>query len=264
MSGVVKSVFGGDDAEKAAKVAQEGAIQNAQVAERMYLQARSDQSPYRYVGNQALNQMARLMGFDPYQPSYSRPSSNGFVTGGYGGYPGFSWGGWSLPGATPSRGGVNTFSMPSQVSGRGAKPNQTIYQDPEAPNPVAPDFSQFYVSPDYNFRLDEGIKALDRSAAANGMLLSGAQAKALSRYGQGMASQEYGNYWNRLAAMSGIGQTGTNATQNAGSQFSAQAGNALQDAGDARASGYLYNANAKNSLANSLLDYGFDRWGQRK
>lgn len=247
---------------KRAKVAQEGAIQNAQVAERMYLQARSDQSPYRYVGNQSLNQMARLMGFDPYQASYSRPASNRFVTDGYsGGYPGGYWGGWSYPASSPSRGGVNTFSMPSQITGRGSKPNQTIYQDPEAPRPGTPDFSQFYVSPDYQFRLSEGLKASDRSAAANGMLLSGAQQKALSRYGQGLASQEYGNYWNRLAAMSGIGQTGTNATQNAGSQFSSQAGNALQDAGDARASGYLYMANAKNALANRGLDFATGKWG---
>lgn len=260
MSGIVKSVFGGDDAEKAAKVAQEGAIQNAQVAERMYLQARSDQSPYRYVGNQALNQMANLMGFDPYQPSYSRPASSNALSGSYGGYPGYNWGNFSQNTA-PTRGGVNTFTMPSQVTGRGAKPDQTVYQDPEAPRPGTPDFSQFYVSPDYQFRLSEGLKASDRSAAANGMLLSGAQQKALSRYGQGLASQEYGNYWNRLAAMSGIGQTGTNATQNAGSQFSSQAGNALQDAGDARASGYLYMANAKNALANRGLDFATGKWG---
>lgn len=51
--------------------------------------------------------------------------------------------------------------------------------------------------PGYAFRLAEGQKALERSGSAKGMTLSGAQQKALAGYGQGMASQEYGNAYNR-------------------------------------------------------------------
>lgn len=52
--------------------------------------------------------------------------------------------------------------------------------------------------PGYAFRLSEGLKALDRSAASRGMLLSGAQIKGAQRYGQDMASQEYQNAFNRF------------------------------------------------------------------
>ena len=57
--------------------------------------------------------------------------------------------------------------------------------------------SQFNQDPSYAFRLQQGQQALERSGAARGMTLSGAQAKALQGYGQGMASQEYQNAFNR-------------------------------------------------------------------
>lgn len=57
--------------------------------------------------------------------------------------------------------------------------------------------SQFNQDPGYAFRMQQGIQALDRSAAAKGMTLSGAQQKALTAYGQGMGSQEYQNAFNR-------------------------------------------------------------------
>lgn len=55
----------------------------------------------------------------------------------------------------------------------------------------------FEADPGYQFRLSEGMKALDRTAAAKGNLLSGAQLKAVEDYNSGLASQEYGNWWNR-------------------------------------------------------------------
>lgn len=66
------------------------------------------------------------------------------------------------------------------------------YQDPG-------DFSmeKFQQDPGYAFRMSEGLKALDRTAAARGGLISGGALKAASRYGQDMASQEYQNAFNR-------------------------------------------------------------------
>ena len=51
--------------------------------------------------------------------------------------------------------------------------------------------------PGFKFRLQEGQKALERSAAARGTLLTGGTAKAVQRYGQDYASNEYGNVYNR-------------------------------------------------------------------
>jgi hypothetical protein len=102
----------------------------------------------------------------------------------------------------------------------------------------------FTASPGYQFRMDEGTKAIDRSAAARGMLRSGPTLKALDRYSQGLASDEYTNQFNRLAAISGIGQTATNSTAAAGAGAANNISNALTQAGQARASSYIGQANA--------------------
>ena len=54
-----------------------------------------------------------------------------------------------------------------------------------------------YKDPGYQFRLSEGEKAIERSAAARGMLQSGRTLKELERYGQGVASQEFENAYSR-------------------------------------------------------------------
>jgi hypothetical protein len=60
--------------------------------------------------------------------------------------------------------------------------------------------SDFQADPGYAFRLSEGMKALDRTAASRGGLLSGATLKGAQQYGQGLASQEYQNAFNRYQA----------------------------------------------------------------
>lgn len=128
-----------------------------------------------------------------------------------------------------------------------------------------PNFSNFFQSPGYKFRLSEGNKALDRSAAARGMLLSGNQLKALSRYNQGMASDEFGNWTNRLAALAGVGQSATGATASAGANAASNQGNALMQAGNARASGYIGKNNALvGGINNAIgaLGYGYGGYQQ--
>jgi len=129
---------------------------------------------------------------------------------------------------------------------------------------------QFKQDPGYAFRLSEGMKALDRTAAARGGLLSGATLKGAQRYGEDLASQEYTNAFNRyqternaqlnpLQSLAGVGQTATGALTNAAQQFGAQTGQNLQDIGTARASGYLGGSNALSSAlgqAGQLYQYG--------
>jgi hypothetical protein len=71
--------------------------------------------------------------------------------------------------------------------------------------------SRFQTSPGYDFRMQQGLDAIDRSAAARGSLMSGQTIKAAQEYGQGLASQEYGDYYNRMA---GLADTGANAASN--------------------------------------------------
>jgi hypothetical protein len=61
-------------------------------------------------------------------------------------------------------------------------------------------------NPAYQFRQDESRKALERSAASRGGLLSGQFAKALQERSQGLASEEFGNAFNRLSGLVGMGQ----------------------------------------------------------
>ena len=64
----------------------------------------------------------------------------------------------------------------------------------------------FQADPGYAFRMSEGLKAMDRQAAARGGLISGAALKAGQRYGQEMGSQEYQNAFNRYQTNYGTAQ----------------------------------------------------------
>lgn len=102
----------------------------------------------------------------------------------------------------------------------------------------------FQTSPGYQFAFDQGTRAVDSSAASRGMLNSGATLKALTEYGQGMANQEFGNYYNRLAGLSGAGQTATGAVAGVGTNTANNISSLAQNTGNARASSYINSANA--------------------
>ena len=112
-----------------------------------------------------------------------------------------------------------------------------------------------YMDPAYQFRFGEGMKALDRQAAARGGLISGGALKAAQRYGQDYASQEFGNAYNRLAGLAGIGQTATGNMGNAAGAFGANAGQNYMGAANARASGYVGGVNALTGGLGQYLNY---------
>lgn len=125
---------------------------------------------------------------------------------------------------------------------------------------------QFKADPGYAFRLSEGQKALERSAAARGGLISGGALKAATRYGEDMGSQEYQNAFNRyqaerqamlgpLQSLAGVGQTTATTLGNAGQSYGTNAGEAYQGAANARASGYVGGANALTGGLSSYLNY---------
>lgn len=126
---------------------------------------------------------------------------------------------------------------------------------------------QFQADPGYGFRMSEGMKGLERSAAARGGLLSGATLKGIQRYGQDLASQEYTNAFNRyqternarlnpLQSLAGVGQTATNQLGAAGQNYATGAGEALGAGAQARASGYMGMANAAAGGIGQYMNYG--------
>lgn len=125
---------------------------------------------------------------------------------------------------------------------------------------------QFQADPGYAFRLSEGQKQLDRTAASRGGLLSGGALKAATRYGQEMGSQEYTNAFNRyqaertarlapLQALTGMGQTTAQQVSNAGQTMATNVGNDITNSAAARASGYVGGANALTGGLNTYLNY---------
>jgi len=112
--------------------------------------------------------------------------------------------------------------------------------------------------PGYAFRMSEGMKALERSAASRGGLLSGATMKGIQRYGQDMASQEYQNAFNRfqinrgnqlnpLLSIAGLGQTSTGQAGQQATNYANQAMGNITGAGNASAAGQIGQANALTS-----------------
>jgi hypothetical protein len=147
-------------------------------------------------------------------------------------------------------------------------------------------------NPAYQFRQQEAQKALERSAASRGGLMSGQFAKALQERSQGLASQEFANAYDRLAGitqaglgtaeslggvtternkfvsnradtkygqlynLANLGQSMTGQTQNAAQNMAMNVGNALTAAGQARAGGYINKANAMTGTIGDLASFG--------
>jgi hypothetical protein len=109
--------------------------------------------------------------------------------------------------------------------------------------------------PGYAFRMSEGLKGLERSAAARGGLLSGSALKGITRYGQDLASDEYQNAFNRyqtqrtntlnpFASLAGVAQSASNTMGTAAGAFGQQMGANIIGAGNAAAAGQVGSANA--------------------
>ncbi len=126
---------------------------------------------------------------------------------------------------------------------------------------------EFKTDPGYKFAFDEGTKAVD--SRFGGMSKSGAKAKALTQFGQGIADQQYNNWLDRYYKLASVGQSATGQSTSLGSglsgtlsnigannanaigNYASNTGNLLENAAAARASGYVGGANATNSAITS-------------
>lgn len=116
----------------------------------------------------------------------------------------------------------------------------------------------FNADPGYQFRLQQGQQALDRTLSRGGSVFSGAATKAAQRFGQGLATDEYdkaynrfnqnqSNIYNRLAGLSGTGQTSAQQVGALGANAAANSANLVTGAANANAAGTVGAANAWNS-----------------
>lgn len=141
------------------------------------------------------------------------------------------------------------------------------------------DASQLEQTPGYQFTLQQGLKALNNQASAQGMGLSGAQSKGLLNFATGLANQTYGdqynralqqfqaNYglasdqFNRFSGLAGLGQNAAAGVGNAGMQTASNIGNLAQQGAAAQGSGLIGAANANASTLGNLGNLGLSSAG---
>ena len=165
---------------------------------------------------------------------------------------------WSAA-KTAVEGGQTTFQNPRQLTTMGEPVGGLLGAGGGAPEL---DFDSFKDSPWYTLQRDEGIRALESSAAGSGMLQSGNFGKALTNYGSDYA---YGkaldvhntetNDWintqlNPLLAILGAGQVASGQMGSNAMQAGTNMGQAALYGGEAKASGYLGQASSwQNALS---------------
>jgi len=141
-----------------------------------------------------------------------------------------------------------------------------------------------YKDPSYEWRVKEGVNALDASASSRGNLFSGGQQKRVQEYGQNMASQEYSNAFNRAKSvyntnlntdksLAGVGQQANASNQQAGQSMANAVSNSMtstsnnianlqMQAGQNTANMYGNFAQGSNqSIGNGLLAYKLGKRG---
>jgi hypothetical protein len=125
---------------------------------------------------------------------------------------------------------------------------------------------QFQQDPGYGFRLKEGLRALESSAAARGGLLSGNQMRGVTRFGQELGSQEYTNAFNRyqaeraarlnpLQSLAGMGQSNAATMAQQAGQYGQNLAQGAATMGNIRASGYMGQANALTGALGQGVNY---------
>ena len=135
--------------------------------------------------------------------------------------------------------------------------------------------NKYVASAGYDFRRNEGLRALDRTAAANAGLQSGAALKAAGRYVGDLAAQDYREFdardyaraldaynsrvaqsntgYNRLAGLADIGQTAGTQIGTAGQNYATNVGNLTGQAGQAIGAGQIGAGNTYNNAIQAAL-----------
>lgn len=232
----------------------------------MYQQNLANQQPYQRGGQLAYSALMSGMGLGPAVNSMG--GSPGATTQVVGGATPVTGGGFGAgaPGVSPDYGSANQAAFTTELPGIGEVTTKnygaTNAELAQAGNQYAGTFKQQFtpsdltMDPSYKWRLEQGMRALESSAAARGMTGSGSNLADITNYAQGAASQEYQsafdrfqtnqtNLFNRLAALSGTGQVAANNMGSAGQAAGQQIGNStMQTAGNVANIG-MSNANSQ-------------------
>ena len=228
---VVGGAVSSNAAKKGAKAQANAANQANDTQLQIYNQTREDQLPWQDAGNAGLKSLMGLYG-------YGQAPIDGTGTPAVAGTPASGSGNAFYDLLNPSKGTPGKDAVPPEMGWQ-------MSADPSATS------QQFMVKdPGYQFRLSEGQRNIENSAAARGGLMSGNFLKASQKYGQDYASNEFTNIANRYGQLAGVGQATNNQLASAGQNYANSYGQNVTNAGNARASGYVGQANAINGAIN--------------
>lgn len=282
-SAVVGGAMASSGARSASRTQAASADKATELQKYMYDQTRTDAAPWRGAGASALNQLSMLLGLSPEAVSSLPPATQDalraellpqFTTPGTPGTPSV-WEDATQTGWTPATPGtpdvVNENGLAAAMQARsGGSGTQDQSQNPLFGSLMKPfTGANLESEPGYQFGLNQGVQAQDRSASARGSLYSGAQMKALTRFGNDYASTKYNDAFNRdqasknqlfnmLSGVSGTGQVANNQINSAGQNYANQAGANMIGAGNARAAGGMASSNAWQNALNQWLS----AWGR--
>jgi hypothetical protein len=136
-----------------------------------------------------------------------------------------------------------------------------------------PDFQRDFTMADYQadpgfeFRMNQGMQTLQRSAAAKGGLMGGQTMKALTDYSQGQASNEYQNAYNRfnsdrdrrygrLGQIAGMGQNAASSLGSMAMGYGGAVGQNYMNAADAQAAARMATGHALGGTMGNLGGMG--------
>lgn len=243
---VGSSVIASKGASNAAKATTQAADNSTAVQQQMYNQSASALRPYQQAGLPATNAINALLGlnegtqgnqaFAPQMvPEYG--IGNELMGGSLPGpVSGFAGGSWNIDGTRATRDDGSPYYGQNPAQSYGSA------------------FNNFRNSTGYQFRLGEGMRAINSGYAGAGMIKSGAAMKAINDYGQGMASQEFGNYLNALGNQQSLGFSAASAQAGVGQNYANSLSNIYQNQGSNLANAALVKsqntANAIGGLAN--------------
>jgi hypothetical protein len=161
----------------------------------------------------------------------------------------------------------NMFDAPGSQMSWGWTPQPTSrFQQGSAQGQPGPGGSSqnFMDDPSYQFMRDQGLQALQRSAAAKGTLLTGGTLKGLQRYAADYANNAYQGAFDRNLGVANLGLRAAGSLGELGSSYGRNAGNLFEDLGEAQASGTVGKTNQWLGALGGLSEGINDWYGSRR
>lgn len=167
------------------------------------------------------------------------------------------------PYTAAGQGAVTTLGQRLGITG---DPNAANYGDLNKQFTVGDFYNDPVAQLSMKYGLQQGTQGINRMAAAQGGLNSGATLKALERFGTDYAGSQAGDaysrfmnnqntVYNRLAGVAGTGQTAATNTAQMGQNTATNIGNTITAQGNARGAASIASGNAWGNAFNTIGNY---------